>query len=96
MASLIQVRDLLALRGRMEATQISHTLHAPQPRRNASYPAFIPRYVARYASRCRAILRHAFHKDESVTAVRIYLPTRLASALILYCNQPGLRVVSRH
>ncbi len=30
MASLIQVRDLLALRGRMEATQISHTLHAPQ------------------------------------------------------------------
>ncbi|MEA7571671.1 FeoC-like transcriptional regulator, partial [Salmonella enterica subsp. enterica serovar Virginia] len=29
--SLIQVRDLLALRGRMEATQISHTLHAPQP-----------------------------------------------------------------
>lgn len=31
MASLIQVRDLLALRGRMEATQISHTLHAPQP-----------------------------------------------------------------
>ncbi|MEG1533213.1 MAG: FeoC-like transcriptional regulator, partial [Citrobacter sp.] len=31
MASLIQVRDLLALRGRMEATQISHTLHTPQP-----------------------------------------------------------------
>ena len=31
MASLIQVRDLLALRGRMEATKISHTLHAPQP-----------------------------------------------------------------
>ncbi|EAO4598430.1 [Fe-S]-dependent transcriptional repressor FeoC [Salmonella enterica] len=31
MASLIQVRDLLALRGRMEATQISHTLYAPQP-----------------------------------------------------------------
>ncbi|EPB3193672.1 [Fe-S]-dependent transcriptional repressor FeoC [Salmonella enterica subsp. enterica serovar Infantis] len=31
MASLIQVRDLLALRGRMEATHISHTLHAPQP-----------------------------------------------------------------
>ncbi|EDS6647753.1 [Fe-S]-dependent transcriptional repressor FeoC [Salmonella enterica subsp. arizonae] len=31
MASLIQVRDLLALRGRMEATQISHTLRAPQP-----------------------------------------------------------------
>ncbi|EAY4306567.1 ferrous iron transporter C [Salmonella enterica] len=31
MASLIQVRDLLALRGRMEATQISHMLHAPQP-----------------------------------------------------------------
>ncbi|EHF5487922.1 [Fe-S]-dependent transcriptional repressor FeoC [Salmonella enterica] len=31
MASLIQVRDLLALRGRMEATQISHTLQVPQP-----------------------------------------------------------------
>lgn len=31
MASLIQVRDLLALRGRMEGTQISHTLHTPQP-----------------------------------------------------------------
>ena len=31
MASLIQVRDLLALRGRLEATQISHTLHTPQP-----------------------------------------------------------------
>lgn len=31
MASLIQVRDLLALRGHMEVTQISHTLHAPQP-----------------------------------------------------------------
>ena len=28
MASLIQVRDLLALRGRMEATQISQTLNA--------------------------------------------------------------------
>ncbi|EAA1631639.1 ferrous iron transporter C, partial [Shigella sonnei] len=27
MASLIQVRDLLALRGRMEATQISQTLN---------------------------------------------------------------------
>ena len=31
MASLIQVRDLLALRGRMEAKHISHTLHTPQP-----------------------------------------------------------------
>ena len=31
MASLIQVRDLLALRGRMEAAQISHTLQTPQP-----------------------------------------------------------------
>lgn len=31
MASLIQVRDLLALRGRMEAKQISHTLNTPQP-----------------------------------------------------------------
>ena len=31
MASLIQVRDLLALRGRMEAKQISYTLHTPQP-----------------------------------------------------------------
>ena len=28
MASLIQVRDLLALRGRMEATQISQTFNA--------------------------------------------------------------------
>ncbi|BBV28826.1 [Fe-S]-dependent transcriptional repressor FeoC [Citrobacter werkmanii] len=31
MASLIQVRDLLALRGRLEAKQISHMLHTPQP-----------------------------------------------------------------
>ncbi|CBG91108.1 [Fe-S]-dependent transcriptional repressor FeoC [Citrobacter rodentium] len=31
MASLIQVRDLLALHGRMEATQIGQTLHTPQP-----------------------------------------------------------------
>ncbi|MTH47708.1 [Fe-S]-dependent transcriptional repressor FeoC [Intestinirhabdus alba] len=31
MASLIQVRDLLALRGRMESAQISRTLNAPQP-----------------------------------------------------------------
>ena len=31
MASLIQVHDLLAQRGRMEAKQISHTLHTPQP-----------------------------------------------------------------
>lgn len=31
MASLIQVRDLLALQGRMEAMQISRTLHTPQP-----------------------------------------------------------------
>ena len=31
MASLIQVRDLLALRGRMEAAQISQTLNTPQP-----------------------------------------------------------------
>lgn len=30
MASLIQVRDLLALQGRMEAEQISRTLHTPQ------------------------------------------------------------------
>ena len=35
MASLIQVRDLLALRGRMEATQISQTLNTPQPMINA-------------------------------------------------------------
>ncbi|MGG5837441.1 [Fe-S]-dependent transcriptional repressor FeoC [Huaxiibacter chinensis] len=31
MASMIQVRDLLALRGRMEATQLSHFLNTPQP-----------------------------------------------------------------
>lgn len=31
MASLIQVRDLLALQGRMEAEQISRTLRTPQP-----------------------------------------------------------------
>ncbi len=31
MATLMQVRDLLALRGRMEARQISETLGAPQP-----------------------------------------------------------------
>ncbi|WP_230353477.1 [Fe-S]-dependent transcriptional repressor FeoC [Lelliottia sp. WAP21] len=31
MASMIQVRDLLALRGRMEATQLSHSLNTPQP-----------------------------------------------------------------
>ncbi|EPQ0971013.1 [Fe-S]-dependent transcriptional repressor FeoC [Citrobacter farmeri] len=31
MASLIQVRDLLALQGRMEAEEISRTLHTPQP-----------------------------------------------------------------
>ncbi|QUJ07623.1 hypothetical protein KCP70_09160 [Salmonella enterica subsp. enterica] len=60
----------------------------------SSYPAFILRYVARYASRCRAILRHAFHKDESVTAVRIYLPTRLASAPILTAISPVRAAVS--
>ncbi|ANG94548.1 [Fe-S]-dependent transcriptional repressor FeoC [Enterobacteriaceae bacterium 155047] len=31
MASMIEVRDLLALRGRMEATQLSHSLNTPQP-----------------------------------------------------------------
>ncbi|MEZ6877894.1 [Fe-S]-dependent transcriptional repressor FeoC [Enterobacter sp. KBR-315C3_2022] len=31
MASLIQVRDLLALQGRMEANQISVALGTPQP-----------------------------------------------------------------
>lgn len=31
MASLIEVRDMLALQGRMEATQLSARLHAPQP-----------------------------------------------------------------
>jgi hypothetical protein len=31
MASLIQVRDLLALQGRMEAKQLSLSLHTPQP-----------------------------------------------------------------
>ena len=30
MASLIEVRDLLALRGRMEASQLSATLHTPR------------------------------------------------------------------
>ena len=30
MASLIEVRDMLALQGRMEATQLSARLHAPQ------------------------------------------------------------------
>lgn len=30
MASLIEVRDLLALQGRMEATQLSQMLHTPQ------------------------------------------------------------------
>ncbi|MEO3740381.1 ferrous iron transport protein C [Kosakonia oryzendophytica] len=30
MASLIDVRDLLALRGRMEASQLSATLHTPR------------------------------------------------------------------
>lgn len=31
MASLIEVRDILALQGRMEAKQISARLRAPQP-----------------------------------------------------------------
>ncbi|MEF3098293.1 ferrous iron transport protein C [Raoultella ornithinolytica] len=31
MASLIEVRDMLALQGRMEAAQLSARLHAPQP-----------------------------------------------------------------
>ena len=31
MASLIQIRDLLALQGRMEAKQLSLSLHTPQP-----------------------------------------------------------------
>jgi len=31
MASIIQVRDLLALQGRMEARQLSLSLHTPQP-----------------------------------------------------------------
>ena len=31
MASLIEVRDMLALQGRMQATQLSAPLHAPQP-----------------------------------------------------------------
>lgn len=30
MASLIEVRDLLALQGRMDATQLSHILRTPQ------------------------------------------------------------------
>ncbi|MBB1202038.1 [Fe-S]-dependent transcriptional repressor FeoC [Enterobacteriaceae bacterium 89] len=31
MASLIEVRDMLALQGRMEAKQLSHALNTPQP-----------------------------------------------------------------
>ena len=31
MASLIEVRDMLALQGRMEASQLSTQLHTPQP-----------------------------------------------------------------
>ena len=31
MASLIEVRDMLALQGRMQATQLSARLHTPQP-----------------------------------------------------------------
>lgn len=31
MASLIEVRDQLALQGRMEASQLSHTLHLSRP-----------------------------------------------------------------
>lgn len=30
MASLLEIRDLLALRGRMEAQQLSSTLHLPK------------------------------------------------------------------
>jgi len=35
MASLIEVRDMLALQGRMQATQLSARLHAPLPRVDA-------------------------------------------------------------
>ena len=35
MASLIEVRDMLALQGRMEASQLSAQLHTPQPLINA-------------------------------------------------------------
>ncbi len=31
MASLIEVRDMLALQGRMEAAQLSASLHTPRP-----------------------------------------------------------------
>ncbi len=31
MASLIEVRDMLALQGRMEASQLSHALHLSRP-----------------------------------------------------------------
>ena len=35
MASLIEVRDMLALQGRMEAKQLSVRLNTPQPRIDA-------------------------------------------------------------
>ena len=38
MASLIQVRDLLALQGRMDAKQLSLSLHTPQPMIDAMLP----------------------------------------------------------
>ncbi|MEW5561776.1 [Fe-S]-dependent transcriptional repressor FeoC [Enterobacter asburiae] len=31
MASMIELRDILALQGRMEAQQLSRVLHTPQP-----------------------------------------------------------------
>lgn len=35
MTSMIALRDTLALQGRMEASQLSRALHAPQPMVNA-------------------------------------------------------------
>ena len=47
MASLIEVRDMLALQGRMEAKQISARLRAPQP--------LIDAMLGRLEAMCKAV-----------------------------------------
>jgi|GEM_PF-3866340 len=51
MASLIEVRDLLALQGRMDATQLSQILRTPQ----AMIEAMLERLEA-YPGGCRRLL----------------------------------------
>lgn len=82
MASLIQVRDMLALQGRMEAKQLSLSLHTPQP--------MIDAMLERLEAMGKAVRIRRRQRVASLAVVKVVRKERLACGSGGHCANTAL------